>query len=88
MTDAAAKITREPPVLAPLSERLHIPVARVAWRGVCVESPIPLDTLLRYRVQHPGLVSPHYNNWFRTLAAGGERHTKQLREGIKVHKIL
>lgn len=46
MTGAAAKITRKPPVLVPLSKRLHVPVALVAWRGIRVETPIPLDTLL------------------------------------------
>src|SRR6202166_2094988 len=46
MTGAAAKITRKPPVQVPLSKRFHIPVALVAWRGVRVETPIPLDTLL------------------------------------------
>jgi len=46
MTGAAAKITRKPPVPVPLWKRTHIPVALVAWRGVRVESPIPLDTLL------------------------------------------
>ncbi len=118
MTGAAAKITRKPPVPVPLSKRFHVPVALVAWRGVRVETPIPLDTLLlddrevmlarlaeqrqrtlavleagreknlrRYRVQHPVLGSLHYYNWFRTLAAHDERHTKQLREVMKVHKI-
>jgi hypothetical protein len=46
MTGAAAKITQKPPVPVPLWKRAHIPVALVAWRGVRVESPIPLDTLL------------------------------------------
>ena len=46
MTGAVEKITRKPPVLVPLWKRTHIPVALVAWRGVRVESPIPLDTLL------------------------------------------
>ena len=46
MTGAVAKITRKPPVPVPLWKRIHIPVALVAWRGVRVESPIPLDTLL------------------------------------------
>ena len=46
MTGAAAKITRKPPVPVPLSKRFHVPVALVAWRGVRVETPIPLDTLL------------------------------------------
>ena len=118
MTGAAAKITRKPPVPVSFSKRFHIPVALVAWRGVRVESPIPLDTLLlddrevmlarlaeqrqrtlsvleagretnlrRYRVQHPVLVSLHYYNWFRTLAAHDERHTKQLRDVMKVHNI-
>jgi len=41
----------------------------------------------RYRVQHPFLGSLHYYDWFRTLAAHDERHTKQLREIVKVHKI-
>ena len=41
----------------------------------------------RYRVQHPLLGSLHYYDWFRTLAAHDERHTKQLHEIIKVHKI-
>jgi len=117
MTGAAAKITRKPPVIVPLSKRFHVPVALVAWRGVRVETPIPLDTLLlddrelmlarladqrqrtlavlesgqgkdlrAYRVQHPVLGSLHYYNWFRTLAAHDERHTKQLREVMKVHK--
>jgi hypothetical protein len=45
------------------------------------------ENLRRYRVQHPVLGSLHYYNWFRTLAAHDERHTKQLREVIKVHKI-
>jgi hypothetical protein len=118
MTGAAAKITRKPPVQVPISKRFHIPVALVAWRGVRVETPIPLDTLLlddrevmlarlaeqrqrtvavleagreknlrRYRVQHPFLGSLHYYSWFRTLAAHDERHTKQLRDVLKVHKI-
>jgi len=116
MTGAAAKITRKPPVTVPLSKRFHVPVALVAWRGVRVETPIPLDTLLldemmlarlaeqrqrtlavlesgrgknlrRYHMQHPVLGSLHYFNWFRTLAAHDERHTKQLREVMKVHKI-
>jgi hypothetical protein len=46
MTGAAAKITRKPHLFIPIWKRLHIPVALVAWRGVRVESPIPLDTLL------------------------------------------
>jgi hypothetical protein len=46
MTGAAAKITRKPPLPVSLWKRIHIPVACVAWRGVRVESPIPLDTLL------------------------------------------
>src|ERR1700691_5304650 len=46
MTGAAAKIIRKPPVHVPLAKRFHIPVALVAWRGVRVETPIPLDTLL------------------------------------------
>jgi DinB family protein len=118
MTGAAAKITRKPPVRVPLSKRFHIPVALVAWRGVRVETPIPLDTLLlddremmlsrlaeqrqrtisvleagretnlgKYRVQHPVLGSLHYYDWFRTLAAHDSRHTKQLKDVIKVHKI-
>jgi hypothetical protein len=117
MTGAAAKITRKPPLAIPLWRRLHVPVALVAWRGLRVESPIPLDTLLlddreamlsrltqqrqrtlsvlqsggnsdfrKYRVQHPFLGSLHYYDWFRTLAAHDERHTKQLREIVKVHK--
>lgn len=46
------------------------------------------ETNLRnYRVQHPVLGSLHYYNWFRTLAAHDERHTKQLRECRKMHKI-
>jgi DinB family protein len=118
MTGAAAKITRKPPLMVSLWKRIHIPVALVAWRGVRVESPIPLDTLLldnreimlsrlveqrqrtvsilefgrdnnlrKYRVQHPLLGSLHYYDWFRTLAAHDARHTKQLREIVKVHKI-
>jgi hypothetical protein len=118
MTGAAAKITRKPPIPVPLQKRFHIPVALVAWRGVRVESPIPLDTLLlddremmlsrlaeqrqrtlsvlesgrennfrKYRVQHPLLGSLHYYDWFRTLAAHDTRHTKQLRDVMKVHKI-
>lgn len=118
MTVAAAKITRKPPVSVPLSKRLHIPVALVAWRIVRVETPIMLDTLRlddreliltrlamqrqktlcvleagrksnlrKYRVQHPFLGSVHYYDWFRTLAAHDTRHTKQLKEIIKVHKI-
>jgi hypothetical protein len=118
MTGAAAKITRKPPVPVPLSKRFHIPVGLVAWRGVRVETPIPLDTLLlddremmlsrlaeqrqrtlsvleggretnlrKYRVQHPFLGSLHYYDWFRTLAAHDTRHTKQLREVMKVHRI-
>jgi hypothetical protein len=46
MTGAAAKITRKPHVSVPLLKRFHIPVAFVAWRGVRVETPIPLDTML------------------------------------------
>jgi hypothetical protein len=46
MTGAAAKITRKPHLPVPLWRRIHIPVLLVAWRGVRVESPIPLDTLL------------------------------------------
>ena len=46
MTGAAAKITRKPLVPVPLLKRFHIPVAFVAWRGMRVETPIPLDTLL------------------------------------------
>src|ERR1700682_369406 len=46
MTGAAAKITRKPHLAVPLWKRIHIPVALVAWRGMRVESPIPLDTLL------------------------------------------
>src|SRR5258706_13189955 len=46
MTGAAAKIIRKPPVRVPLSKRFHIPVALVAWRGMRVETPIPIDTLL------------------------------------------
>jgi DinB superfamily len=118
MTGAAAKITRKPAVPAPLSKRFHVPVALGAWRGVRVETPIPLDTLLlddremmlsrlaeqrqrtlsvleagrdtnlrKYRVQHPFLGSLHYYDWFRTLAAHDARHTKQLRDVMKVHKI-
>lgn len=118
MTGAAAKITRKPAVPVPLTKRFHIPVALVAWRGVRVESPIPLDTLLlddremmltrlaeqrqrtlsvleagretnlrKYRVQHPFLGSLHYYDWFRTLAVHDTRHTKQLKDVIKVHKI-
>lgn len=118
MTGAAAKITRKPPVPVPLSKRLHVPVALVAWRGVRVETPIPLDTLLlddrdvmlarlaeqrqrtisvleagrgtnfrKYRVQHPFLGSLHYYDWFRTLAAHDTRHTKQLQDAVKMHKI-
>jgi hypothetical protein len=118
MTGAAAKITKRAPLPVPLLKRIHIPVALVAWRGVRVESPIPLDTLLlddregmlsrlaqqrqrtlsvlkfgrdsdlrKYRVQHPLLGSLHYYDWFRTLAAHDARHTKQLREIIKVHRI-
>ena len=117
MTGAAAKITKKPPVSVPLWKRIHIPVALVAWRGVRVESPIPMDTLLlddrevmlarlveqrrrtvsvlqsgeasnfrKYRVQHPFLGSLHYYDWFRTLAAHDQRHTKQLQELVKVHK--
>ena len=118
MTGAAAKITRKPHLPVPLWRRIHIPVALVAWRGVRVESPIPLDTLLlddrevmlsrlaeqrlrtlsflesggdsnfrKYRVQHPFLGSLHYYDWFRTLAEHDARHTKQLHEIVKVHKI-
>ena len=43
--------------------------------------------LHKYRVQHPALGSLHYYNWFRTLAAHDERHTKQLRDVMKLHKI-
>jgi len=46
MTGAAAKITKKPPLPVPLWKRIHVPVALVAWRGLRVESPIPLDTLL------------------------------------------
>jgi hypothetical protein len=46
MTGAAAKITKKPPIHVPLWKRIHIPVALAAWRGVRVETPIPLDTLL------------------------------------------
>ena len=116
MTGAAAKITKKPPVPVPLWKRIHIPVALVSWRGVRIESPIPMDTLLlddrevmlarlveqrrrtvsvlqsgeasnfrKYRVQHPFLGSLHYYDWFRTLAAHDQRHTKQLQELVKVH---
>jgi hypothetical protein len=118
MAGAAAKIIRKPAVAVPLSKRFHIPVTLVAWRGVRVETPIPLDTLLlddremmlarlaeqrqrtlsllkagggtslrKYRIQHPMLGSLHYYDWFRTLAAHDTRHTKQLSEVMKVHKI-
>jgi hypothetical protein len=118
MTGAAAKITRKPHVRVPLSKRFHIPVTLVAWRGVRVETPVPLDALLlddrevmlsrlaeqrqstlsvleggsdtnlrKYRVQHPLLGSLHYYDWFRTLAQHDARHTKQLRDVLKVHKI-
>jgi hypothetical protein len=118
MTGAAAKITKKPALPVPLWKRVHVPVALVAWRGVRVESPIPLDTLIlddrevmlsclieqrqrtlsvlqsggdsnfrKYRVQHPLLGSLHYYDWFRTLAAHDARHTKQLHEIVKVHKI-
>lgn len=43
--------------------------------------------LRKYRVQHPFLGSLHYYDWFRTLAAHDARHTKQLREVMKAHKI-
>ena len=117
MTGAAAKITKKPPVPVPLWKRIHIPVALVSWRGVRIESPIPMDTLLlddrevmlarlveqrrrsvsvlqsgeasnfrKYRVQHPFLGSLHYYDWFRTLAAHDQRHTKQLQDLVKVHK--
>ena len=46
MTGAAAKITRKPPVTVPLWKRFHIPVILVTWRGMRVQTPIPLDTLL------------------------------------------
>jgi hypothetical protein len=46
MTGAAAKIARKPPVAVPFLKRFHIPIALVTWRGVRVQSPIPLDTLL------------------------------------------
>ncbi len=46
MTGAAAKITRKPPVPVPLLKRIHIPVTCVAWRGMRVQTPIPLDTML------------------------------------------
>jgi hypothetical protein len=46
MTGAAAKITRKPPVTVPVWKRFHIPVLLVGWRGMRVETPIPLDTLL------------------------------------------
>jgi len=46
MTGAAAKITKKPPVPVPFWKRIHIPVALAAWRGVRVQTPIPLDTLL------------------------------------------
>jgi hypothetical protein len=46
MTGAAAKITKKPPVVVPLFNRFHIPVAVVAWRAIRVKTPIPLDTLL------------------------------------------
>ena len=45
------------------------------------------SNLRNYRVQHPFLGSVHYYDWFRTLAAHDTRHTKQLKEIIKVHKI-
>ncbi len=44
--------------------------------------------LRKYRVQHPLLGSLHYCDWFRTLAAHDARHTKQLRDVVKAHKIL
>src|ERR1700694_179038 len=46
MTGAAAKITRKPHLPVPLWKRIHVPVTLVTWRGVRIESPIPLDTLL------------------------------------------
>ena len=45
------------------------------------------NSLRKYRVQHPVLGSLHYYDWFRTLAAHDARHTKQLHEIAKVHKI-
>ena len=45
------------------------------------------SNLRKYRVQHPFLGSVHYYDWFRTLAAHDTRHTKQLKEIIKMHKI-
>jgi len=46
MAGAAAKITRKPPVPVPLLKRFHIPVTLVGWRGIHVQTPIPLDTML------------------------------------------
>jgi hypothetical protein len=45
------------------------------------------SNLRKYRVQHPLLGSLDHYDWFRTLAAHDARHTKQLREIVKVHKI-
>jgi hypothetical protein len=45
------------------------------------------SNLRKYRVQHPLLGSLQHYDWFRTLAAHDARHTKQLREIVKVHKI-
>jgi hypothetical protein len=46
MTGAVAKIIRKPPVFVPLLKRFHIPVGLVTWRGIRIETPIPLDMLL------------------------------------------
>jgi len=45
------------------------------------------NNLRKNRVQHPVLGSLHYYDWFRTLAEHDARHTKQLHEIAKVHKI-
>ncbi len=92
MTGAAAKITKKPPLPVPLwllddREAMLSHLIQQRQRTLSVLQSGGDSDFRRYRLQHPLLGSLRYYDWFRTLAAHDERHTKQLHEIIKVRKI-